>query len=69
MLSARQKSSNYLEPLKENVLREYDGVAFDHALLESSSRYGFIEFLNEFVRCIHHAIELNVLNIEGNYIT
>ena len=26
MLSARQKSSNYLEPPKENVLREYDAV-------------------------------------------
>ena len=26
MLSARQKSNNYLEPAKENVLREYDAV-------------------------------------------
>ena len=26
MLSARQKSSNYLEPFKENVLSEYDAV-------------------------------------------
>ena len=27
MLSAKQRSSNYLEPSKENVLEEYDPVA------------------------------------------
>ena len=28
MLSARQRSSNYLEPSKENVFEEYDPITF-----------------------------------------
>ena len=40
LLSARKRSSNYLGLSKENVLQN-----IDHALLESSSWYGFTKFL------------------------
>ena len=39
---------------------------FDHALLKSSSLYGFTKFLNWFFRSLHHFLEIYLLNIEEN---
>ena len=65
--AARQRSNNYLDLSKENVLRNMM-LSYDHALLESSSRYGFTKFLNYFFSSSNQVLEIYVLNIEENYL-
>ena len=45
LLSARQRSNNYLELSKENIFGMWC-YHINHALLESFSWYGFTKFLN-----------------------
>ena len=61
-LSARQRSSNYLEPSKENVLGEYDGVTLTMLYLKSYDMVSQNSFKHS-----HHALEISVLNIEEKF--
>ena len=56
LLSARQRSNNYLQLSKENVLGNM--MLSHHDLFESSSWYGFTKFSNQFFRSSLHVLEI-----------
>ena len=68
LLLARQRSNNYSELSKENVLVNMM-LSNWHSLLESSSWYGFSKSLNYSFRSSYSVLEIYVLKAEENYLT